>query len=96
VRFRTRDLEDPTLRYPRELLTNTFEREIARRSMVRVKDAEARIATWEADLFASYSGGSSAVPAKSPQTPTTPRGIAELFALLGRARGKSDGEEGGR
>lgn len=53
VRFRTRDLDSLMKRYPRELLTETFECEIARRSMVRVKDAEARIGMWEADLFAS-------------------------------------------
>jgi len=99
VRFRTRDLDDPTTRYPRELLTETFEREIARRSMVRVKDAEARIATWEADLFASYGGSSSAAPSTvhGPQTGgAATRGIADLFALLDRARGKSADEENSR
>lgn len=98
VRFRTRDLDDPTKRYPRELLTETFEREIARRSMVRVKDAEKLIATWEADLFASYGGSASAAPraVKQPQSSgTATRGIADLFSLLDRARGKSEPEEGG-
>lgn len=99
VRFRTRDLDDPTKRYPRDLLVDTFEREIARRSMVRVKDAEKLIATWEADLFASYTGGSSTAPAavKGPQVSGAPvRGISDLFALLDRARGKNEPEEGGR
>lgn len=98
VRFRTRDLDDPTKRYPREVLTETFERAIARRSMVQVKDAEARIATWEADLFAGY-GSPTAAPAavKGPQTGgTAPRGISDLFALLDRARGKDEAEEGDR
>jgi hypothetical protein len=97
VRFRTRDLDDPMKRYPRELLTETFEREIACRSMVRVKDAEARIGTWEADLFASYGSGSAAAPGavKGPQSGgAATRGISDLFALLDRARGKSEGEEG--
>jgi hypothetical protein len=97
VRFRTRDLDDPTKRYPRELLTETFEREIARRSMMRVRDAEKLIATWEADLFASYGGSSAAVPGviKGPQSGgAATRGIADLFALLDRARGKSEPEEG--
>jgi hypothetical protein len=97
IRFRTRDLEDPTKPYARELLTETFEREIARRSMVRVKDAEKLIATWEADLFASYGGSSSAAPqaVKGPQSgPAGTRGISDLFALLDRARGKSAPEEG--
>jgi hypothetical protein len=99
ISFRTRDLEDPTRRYPRELLTETFEREIARRSMVRVKDAEKRIATWEADLFASYPATPPAAPrpAHDPQSgATATRGVADLFALLDRARGKSAPEEGGR
>jgi hypothetical protein len=99
VRFRTRDLDDPTKRYPRDLLTETFEREIARRSMVRVKDAEARIAAWETDFFASYSGDSSATPGavKTPQSgPAATRGISDLFALLDQARGKSDGDGGNR
>lgn len=98
VRFRTRDLDDPTTRYPRELLTATFEREIARRSMVRVKDAEACIAAWEADLFASYGGGSAAPcgAVKGPQSgAAATRGISDLFALLDRARAKSEPEEGG-
>ena len=96
VRFRTRDLDDPTTRYPRELLTETFEREIARRSMVRVQDAEARIATWEADLFASYPAAALGT-VKGPQSGgAASRGISDLFALLDRARGKSEGEEGGR
>lgn len=98
VRFRTRDLDDPTERYPRDLLVETFEREIARRSMVRAKDAEKLIATWEADLFASY-GGSTATPAqlvKGPQSGgAATRGISDLFSLLNRARGKSESEEGG-
>jgi hypothetical protein len=97
VHFRTRDLDDPMKRYPRELLTETFEREIARRSMIRVKDAEARIARWEADLFASYGGGSATAPGavKGPQSGgVASRGISDLFALLDRARGKSEGEEG--
>jgi hypothetical protein len=97
VRFRTRDLDDPTTCYPRELLAETFEREIARRSMIRVQDAERLIATWETDLFASYSGSSSAAPGaiKRPQSGgTATRGISDLFALLDRARGKSEGEEG--
>jgi len=98
VRFRTRDLDDPTKRYPRDLLVETFEREIARRSMVRGKDAEKLIATWEADLFASYGGSSTATPAqlvKGPQndSPAT-RGISDLFSLLNRARGKSEPQEG--
>jgi hypothetical protein len=97
VRFRTRDLDDPTKRYPRELLTETFERHIARRSMVRVKDAEARIATWEADLFASYGGGSAPGAAKGLESGgTANRGVSDLFALLDRARGKSEPEEGNR
>jgi hypothetical protein len=98
VRFRTRDLEDPTKRYPRELLAETFERAIARRSMVRVQDAEERIATWEADLFASYGGSSPASgPIKGPQSGgAATRGISDLFALLDHARGKSESEEGGR
>jgi hypothetical protein len=97
VRFRTRDLDDPTQRYPRELLTETFEREIARRSMVRVKDAEERIGTWEADLFASYGGGRAAQPGAvyGPQSGrAATRGISDLFTLLDRARGKSEAEEG--
>jgi hypothetical protein len=97
VRFRTRDLDDPTERHPRELLTETFEREIARRSMVRVKDAEKLIATWEADLFASYGGSFAATPGavKGPQSGgAAMRGISDLFALLDRARGKSEPEEG--
>jgi hypothetical protein len=99
VRFRTRDLDDPTKRYPRELLTETFERVIARRSMVRVKDAEARIAAWEADFFASYGGGlSTALGAvKWPQSGgAATRRVSDLFALLDKARGKSEGEEGNR
>jgi hypothetical protein len=100
VKFRTRDLDDPTKRYARDLLTETFEREIARHSMVRVKDAEKLIARWEADLFASYGGGSAAVPSlavKGPQSGgATTRGISDLFALLNRARGSSEPEEGGR
>jgi hypothetical protein len=100
IRFRTRDLDDPTTRYPREVLAETFEQHIAHRSMVRVKDAEKLIATWEADLFASYSGSSpSTVPGtvKGPQSgATATRGISDLFALLDRARGKSEGEEGKR
>lgn len=96
VRFRTRDLDDPTKRYPRDLLTETFEREIARRSMVQVKDAERLIATWEADLFASYGSTVAARPAKGPQSGgAAVRGISDLFALLDRARGKSEPEEGG-
>jgi hypothetical protein len=97
--FRTRDLDDPTTHYPRELLTETFEREIARRSMVRMKDAERQIATWEADLFASYGGGAAIAPEarKRPQkSGTATRGIADLFALLDHARGKSQPAEGGR
>jgi hypothetical protein len=98
IRFRTRNLDDPMTRYPRELLTETFEQHIARRSMVRVKDAEKLIATWEADLFASYSGNAtSTVPGtvKGPQSgEAATRSISDLFALLDRARGKSEGEEG--
>jgi hypothetical protein len=86
-------------RYPRDLLVETFEREIARRSMVRVKDAEKLIATWEADFFASYRSGSSAAPGatKTPQSGgAATRGISDLFALLDRARGKSEPEGGNR
>lgn len=99
VRFRTRDLDDPMKRYPRELLMEIFDREIARRSMVRVKDAEKQIATWEADLFASYTGGSATAPAavKGPQSGGAPvRGVSDLFALLDRARAKNEPKEGGR
>ncbi len=99
VRFRTCDLDDPTKRYPRDLLTETFEREIARRSMVRVQDAEACIAAWEADLFASYGGGFSAVPGavKAPQSGgVATHGISDLFSFLNRARGKSEPDGGGR
>lgn len=95
IRFRTRDLDNPTKRYPRELLVETFEREIARRSIVRVRHAEKLIATWEADLFASY-GGSSAAPraVKGPESGgAATRGISDLFALLDRARSKSEPEE---
>lgn len=99
VKFRTRDLDDPTKRYPRDLLMETFEREIAGRSMVRVKDAEKLIAIWEADLFASYGGGSTATPSQLVQGPqlgsATTRGISDLFSLLNRARGKSEPDEGG-
>jgi len=97
IRFRTRDLDDPTARYPRDLLVETFGREIAHRSMVRVKDAEARIAAWERDLFASYGGSSAAAPApvNGPQSGSTaPRSISDLFALLHRARGSSGGQGG--
>jgi hypothetical protein len=99
IRFRTRDLDDPTARYPRDLLVETFEREIARRSMVRVKDAEARIATWERDLFASYGGTSAAAPAPVnglQSGPAAPRSISDLFELLNRARGNSGGQGGQR
>lgn len=97
ISFRTRDLDDPTKRYPRELLMETFERKIARRSMVRVQDAEERIGRWEGDLFASYGGSSPAPgPAKGPQSGgAATRGISDLFALLDHARGKSEPEEGG-
>jgi hypothetical protein len=98
VRFRTRDLDDPTKRYPRDLLVETFEREIARRSMVRMKDAEKLIATWEADLFASYGGGATATPSQlvngPPRGGAATRGISDLFSLLSRARGKAEPEEG--
>lgn len=95
VRFRTRDLDDPTKRYPRELLTETFEREVARRSMVRVKDAEKLIGTWEGDLFASYNGPTAPEAVKRAQSGgAATRGISDLFSLLDRARGKSEPEEG--
>jgi hypothetical protein len=96
LRFRTRDLDDPTARYSRDLLLETFERQIARRSMVPVRDAEACIGTWEADFFASYGGGKPA-PASvqaAPSGGTATRGIADLFTLLDRQR--NDKGSGGR
>ena len=97
LRFRTRDMDDPTKRYSRGLLLDTFDREIAARSMVRVKDAEALIATWEADLFAGYGGSASAKPAatQGPEiAPVAAQRLSDLFAFLDHARGTSESEGG--
>jgi hypothetical protein len=92
LRLRTRTIDDPMARYSRDLLLDTFDRHIAARSMVRVKDAEARVATWEADLFAGYAGPPSSAPeaVKQPgHAPVAVRGLRDLFGFLDHARGTS-------
>jgi len=97
LRFRTRTIDDPTARYPRDLLLDTFDRYIAARSMVRVHDAEALIATWEADLFAGYTPPPSTAPGAVQQPgsgATGTRGLKDLFGFLDHARGSSKGPGG--
>jgi hypothetical protein len=51
IRLRMRDVEDPTRKQSRAALLDTFRTKIAAGSMVRLKDAEARIARFEASVF---------------------------------------------
>lgn len=86
LRLRLRDVEDPTRRYPRERLMRVFEEQIAARSMIETRAAEAKIARFEAVLF-----GEREIPVRkderSPhQDPKTPGSIEGFFALLEDAR----------
>jgi hypothetical protein len=92
IRFRARDLDDPTSRYPRELLLETFEKHIASRSMVQLTEAEARITAWERDLFASapVTATMPGNPSSAASSTTGTRSLADLFAHLDLARGVED------
>jgi hypothetical protein len=88
-RVRVRDVSDPTRRIPREALLEVFEKKIASRSMVPVKDAEAKIAEFEATLFEKRETPSA--PESVPQS--AERAVASIddfFAMLDRTRGRGD------
>lgn len=90
-RLRMRDVADPTRGEDRAALLETFAAKIARHSMVRIADAEERIARFEASLFDARE-----TPATLRRDPEATRAshasIGDFFELLKKARSSSDGE----
>lgn len=89
LRLRIRDVDDPTNGEDRARLMETFAQKIASRSMVRTKDAEERIARFEASIFDAKETPT-APSAKRPASAHEQQPIDDFFALLDRAR-KSGG-----
>jgi hypothetical protein len=90
-RLRLADVEDPTRRYPRERLLETFESKIAARSMIRARDAEERIARFEATVIEKRETTAAARATTAKET-KSPGSIDEFFALL--EHGRKLGEDG--
>jgi len=86
LRLRMKDVADPTRNEDRARLLETFAEKIAARSMVWIKDAEERIAQFEATLFDAKE---TPVAPQKPHQAETPS-IGDFFAFLDRAR-KSGG-----
>ncbi|HKO55714.1 MAG TPA: hypothetical protein VJ276_07530 [Thermoanaerobaculia bacterium] len=90
LRLRLRDVPDPTRASGRAELMETFTRQIAARSMVRIRDAEEKIVRFEAALL------------EAKETPITkqqeraaasvePTSLDDFFAFLDRERRKRGG-----
>jgi hypothetical protein len=91
-RLRLKDVEDPTRRQPRERLLEAFYTKIASRSTVRMGEAEAKIAVFEAMLFEKgETPSASAAPSARRPTPRT-ASIEDFFAMLQRARSEENDE----
>jgi hypothetical protein len=88
LRLRMADVPDPLRAAGRASLLDTFEKRIAAPSMVRIADAEERIARFEATLFekkempAALERGEGS-PGTSPQGASS---TGDFFALLERMR----------
>jgi hypothetical protein len=90
-RLRMRDVPDPTRGEDRAALLETFATKIAQHSMVRIADAEARIARFEASLFeARETPVSQSRPADA--SPSAHASIGDFFELLNKARRSADDE----
>lgn len=89
LRLRLRDVPDPTREADRAALLETFAKEIASRSMVRIAAAEELIAKFEATLFDA--NAMPVVRAERRSTPAEPVSLDDFFALLDRARSKPTG-----
>lgn len=90
LRVRIRDVHDPASGEDRARLMETFSEKIASRSMVRMSEAEERIARFEALILDARE-----TPAAPPRTrPSAPahQSIDDFFAFLNRAR-KGDGDD---
>jgi hypothetical protein len=93
LRLRMADVPNPLRTEDRASLLETFHAKIAARSMVRIAEAEARIARFEATLFDAKETPVAPTSAKGEPdaAPAKPTSIKDFFALLDRAR-KSGGE----
>jgi hypothetical protein len=91
LRLRIRSVNDPACREHRARLMESFNAKIASRSMVPIKDAEERIARFEATILDAKE-----TPTAPPRSRgTTPhQSIDDFFAFLDRAR-KGDSHEKG-
>ncbi|MDQ3281309.1 MAG: type IV secretory system conjugative DNA transfer family protein [Acidobacteriota bacterium] len=89
-RLRMRDVADPARGKDRPALLDTFSTKIAARSMVRIADAEERIARFEASLFDARETPVAA--SRSDAAPTGHRSLDDFFDLLKKARIASEGE----
>jgi hypothetical protein len=90
-RLRMRDVTDPTRGEDRAALLDTFATKIAARSMVRITDAEERIARFEASLFDARETPASP-PHPAGAAATTHTSIGDFFDLLNKARTASEDE----
>lgn len=85
-RLRIADVEDPTRRYPREKLLEVFSTKIASRSTVRIADAEAKIAAFEATLLEKPETPDTATAPTAGEPAQRTTSIEDFFAMLQRAR----------
>lgn len=84
-RLRLRDVKDPARGADRVALHHTFMSKIAARSMVRIVDAEARIARFEANLLDAHGAPSVATPTTAGSSEAS-RSIDDFFAFIEAAR----------
>jgi len=90
-RLRLRDVPDPTRGDNRSALLETFMTKIATRSMVRIAEAETRIARFEATLLDARE--TPTAPSQRTNASTqAPRSISDFFAFLDRARKPGESE----
>ena len=87
LRLKTKDVPSPTADASRAELLEIFESKIASRSLVRVADAEDRIARFEADVFRD---DVSVKHQRGGQGPRTATSVEDFFERLARMR-RGDG-----
>jgi hypothetical protein len=90
LRLRMKDVADPANGEDRAKLLEVFAEKIAARSMVQMKDAEERIARFEATVLDRRETPAAHAAAPSATVATPP--IGDFFAFLERARKPGGGE----